>query len=123
MNKRGNPLFARGNRLAQKARGVPKKPVIAHLLEDFAPDVVKVVRTMLTSDDPQMQWTCAKEILPYLWPKKSSVAVQDEKPPVTLADYLNAKRTNGSKPLEHEDHDHSRSDQRPESVPPPVSLN
>jgi hypothetical protein len=91
MNKGGNPLFSRGNQLARKARGVPKKPAIAHLLEEFAPDVVNVVRAMLTSDDPQAQWTCAKEILPYLWPKKASVAVQDDKPAASLADYLNAK--------------------------------
>ena len=91
MNKRGNPLFSRGNQLARRARGVPKKPPVAHLLEEFAPDVVNVVRAMLTGDDPQARWTCAKEILPYLWPKRASVAVQDEKPALTLADYLNAK--------------------------------
>lgn len=85
------PRFERGNQAARKARGTPKKPHIAHLLQQFAPDVASVVKEMLTSTELQERWTCAKEILPYLWPKRASVAVQEEKPVPTLADYLNAK--------------------------------
>jgi hypothetical protein len=83
--------FERGNKAATKAHGTPKKPHIAHLLQQFAPDVATVVKEMLISTELQERWICAKEILPYLWPKKAAVTVQEEKPVLTLADYVNAK--------------------------------
>jgi hypothetical protein len=82
------PRFRPGKREAIKARGKPKKPVIARLLAQFAPRVITVVEEMLTSPDPQMRWTCAKEIIPYLWSKKAAVAVQEEKPLPSLTEYL-----------------------------------
>ncbi|HEV8715909.1 MAG TPA: hypothetical protein VGX03_24160 [Candidatus Binatia bacterium] len=115
------PRFRPGKREAIKARGKTKKPVIAHLLEQFAPRVITVVEEMLTSPDPQMRWTCAKEILPYLWPKKAAVAVQEEKPVPSLAEYLAVKQ-NGHTTQPEPPSDNSRSDGRPESVSAPVSL-
>src|SRR4029434_3998886 len=72
--------FQPGNQLARKARGTPKRPKIAFMLEQFAPNVIQVVRDMLNSENKQDRWTAAKEVLPYLWGKKSTVQVgaQDE---------------------------------------------
>ena len=94
------PKFQPGNKAATKARGTPKKPHIAHLLEQFAPDVVGVVRNMLASEDPQQRWTAAKEVLPYLWPKKAAVAVHEDKPAPSLADYLAARQNGHATPEE-----------------------
>jgi hypothetical protein len=83
--------FLPGNTFSRKARGIPKRPKIAFMLEQFAPDVISVVRDMLGSENRQERWTAAKEVLPYLWGKKSTVSVapQDEKG--SLADYLAAQ--------------------------------
>lgn len=90
--------FERGNQAATKARGTPKKPHIAHLLQQFAPDVATVVKEMLTSAELQERWTCAKEILPYLWPKKAAIAVQEEKTVPSLQDYLAVKQPESASP-------------------------
>jgi hypothetical protein len=84
--------FEKGNQAARKARGTPKKPHIAHLLEQFAPDVVAVVRDMLASADLQERWTAAREVMPYLWGKKSAVTVSQEAEKPSLADYLANKQ-------------------------------
>src|SRR5215510_2796025 len=91
MNPRGNPFFVKGNQLGQKGRGKPKRPAIAHMLQQFAPKVVVVIQQMLSSDDQQDRWTCAKEIMPYLWPKKAAITAHEEKSVPTLADYLSVK--------------------------------
>ena len=81
--------FQPGNKEATKARGKTKRPVIAHMLEEYAPNVTAVVKEMLASSDLQVRWICAREILPYLWPKRAAVATTaDGKPAPTLEDYL-----------------------------------
>src|SRR5262245_12901502 len=99
MSQRGNPGFIKVNKVALGNRGGGrKKAEIARLLEQFTPDVVAVVKEMLTAADPQMRWTCAKEILPYIWGKKSTVAVTAEGEPVTLSEYLAAKQSETVQP-------------------------
>jgi hypothetical protein len=87
------PRFESGNQEARKARGKPKKPEIAHLLERFAPRVLEVVEEMLNAADPRDRWTAAREVMPYLWGKRSAVTVQQEGEPIpTLSDYLATRR-------------------------------
>jgi hypothetical protein len=83
--------FQPGNQLAKKARGTPKRPKIAFMLEQFAPNVIQVVRDMLNSENKQDRWTAAKEVLPYLWGKKSTVSVAPQEEKGSLADYLAAQ--------------------------------
>ncbi len=93
MNRYGNPLFSRGNTLGHRARGIPKKPAVARLLEQFAPDVLAIIRTRLSSSDPEQQWETAQALLPYLWSRKApSVAPPETERPPTLAEYLAAQK-------------------------------
>jgi hypothetical protein len=84
--------FLPGNTFSRKARGIPKRPKIAGMLEQFAPDVIQVVRDMLNSKNTQERWTAAKEVMPYLWGKRSTVQVgPQEKDPGSLSDYIAAR--------------------------------
>lgn len=107
------PRFQPGNQEAKKARGKPKKPEIAPLLKRFAPRIVEVVEEMLNAPDLRDRWTAAKEVMPYLWGKKSAVALTQEGKTPSLADYLTA-RQNGTTTVQPEPHgDDPRSGQGP----------
>jgi len=93
VNKKGNPLFRAGNTIARgNAGGGRRKTDLARMLEQFAPRVVEVIEERLNSADAPERWRVVKELLPYLWPKKQSVAVarEGEETP-SLTDYLAAQ--------------------------------
>jgi hypothetical protein len=63
------------------------------MLEQFVPDVLRNLREQLTSGTQAERWAATKEIMPFLWGKKSTVQVgpQDKEKESSLVEYLSAQ--------------------------------
>ena len=93
MNQTGNLKFIRGNKVALGNRGGGRRKAdLAQMLERFAPRVIEVIEEQLRDPEPGVRWVAAKELLPYLWGRKSAVQVTQEGDKPTLQDYLAAKQ-------------------------------